>query len=138
MTASGILRRTSQGDDGQMLPAPVEVNREHEAIPWLSGDERASFGTGRATGPERAWLDTRLTIGWSQSEVHFVWRPASKCHVRAVVIVPSEERIDLPAKVCSVLRNLNPARGLVFQNLDESLDHCDAAVLSRGTGTRRS
>ena len=49
--------------------------------------------------------------------------------MRAMLVIPSEEGIEVPAKAFSVLWNKDPAGSLVFDGSDEPLDHGDAAVL---------
>jgi hypothetical protein len=127
--ASGSLRRASQRDDRQMSRFTVEVDFQGESIAWLSRDERARPGAGRAARPAFAWLDTWSSIGGWQSEVGFVGRPALKRSVRAPRVVPSKEVIELPAKCRSALRKQDSASALVLHGPDEALDHGDATVL---------
>ena len=53
--------------------------------------------------------------------------------MRPMLLVPSEERSELPAKVSLARRNHDPAGCLVFHGPDEAFDNGDAPMLPDGT-----
>ena len=57
--------------------------------------------------------------------------------MRAMLVVPVNERKKLATACFSFLRQQNPSRALVLQTSDQTLDHGDAPVLADSTVSRR-
>ena len=62
-----------------------------ESITRLSGDQCAGLGALRSVGPLFARFDARAPIGGVLPEVNFVRRSAAECHVRAILVVPTQK-----------------------------------------------
>ncbi len=62
-------------------------------------------------------------------EIGFIGRSAVTRRVRAKLVVPSEERSELPAKTSLALRNHHPSSCLVLYGSNETFDNGDAPVL---------
>lgn len=52
--------------------------------------------------------------------------------MRAMVVIPSEEGIEFPAKALSALRDQNPPNAFVLHAPDEAFDDGNATVLPSG------
>lgn len=113
-----------------MATAIVKVDIDDEAIAGLSSNECARFCTRRTWRPVFSWLDTWLLVGGFEIEVDFIWRRAFERRVWTMLIVPSDERMKLFAKLGSSVRNQDPSRAFVFQRLDQTFNNGDAPMFS--------
>ena len=66
----------------------MECDFRRELIARLASDQCPWSGTRRSTWPARAWLESRATICRIAIVIQLVWRLATKCHVRPMLIVP--------------------------------------------------
>ena len=117
----------------QILAPPMVVNVYRESIARLAGDKRLRPCASRRTRPVFARFDGWATIGGSLSEVDFIRRLASKRCMRALFVVPVDERNNLATACFSSLGNQYSSRALVLDRPDEAFDHGDASVLADGT-----
>ena len=123
------LRRAIERDDWQMALATVEADFKCELIAGLSGDQRTRPGARRTTRPALAWLDARLSIGWSHPEVDLFRRPAIERRMGPPFVVPVEEVGELLLEVWLALWDQDAARAFVLHGPDEALYHGDASML---------
>ena len=100
----------------------MEIHLELKAIAWLSGDERPWRGTRCVASPALTWFDARSHVGGPQTNVDFVGRPTAELCMRAMLVVPNEERSELPAKTGLALRNHDPSSCFVFDSANQSFD----------------
>ena len=82
------------------------------------------------SGSEKYINDIPLSFPRRKGLIHFL-NIVERC-MRAMLVVPREERSEFPAKVSLALWNHDPASRLVFHSPDEALDYSDAPVLPNG------
>src|SRR5260370_869007 len=83
----------------------------------------------------RTRFDARKSIGRKLPEVNFVGRLALERRVRAMLVVPVDDRIELIAHCLAAQRNHHVTQRFL-QGTDKSLHHGNAAVLADGAEPR--
>ena len=106
---------------------------EAESITRLSSDQCARLGALRSAWPPFARFEARAPIGGAPPEVNFVRRSSVECHVRAILVVPTQKASKLTAESCLSLRNQDAASAFVLQGPDGSFNHGNATVLANRT-----
>ncbi len=79
-----------------MALAILETDLKRESIAWLSRDERSWRGARRPSWPALAWFDAWTPILRSQTKVDFIGRLTAELRMRAMLVVPNKEGIELP------------------------------------------
>jgi hypothetical protein len=85
----------------------------------------------------RARLEARAAIGGERIEVNLVRCLPAEPRVRAVLVVPFDDRIKFSLEGLASVWNQQQAGQQGFQREDESLDHRDAAVFADRPVARR-
>ncbi len=106
---------------------------EAESITRLSSDKRSRSGALRSARPLFARFDARAPIGGVLPEVNFVRRSAVECHVRAILVVPTQEALKCMVESSLTLRNQDASGAFVLQGPDGTFNHGNATVLANRT-----
>ncbi len=101
-----------------MPSTSVKVDTYLEPIAGLTGNKHLRSGGGRHTRPSFARFDTRSSMGGLSAEVDFIWRAAAKRRMRAMFVVPVDERKKLTTAGISSVSNQYSSRALVLHRLD--------------------
>ena len=120
-----------------MLASTMVVEVDRESISRFASNKRLRSRASRRTRPALTRFDAWSSMGGSLTEVDFIRRLASERCMRAMFVVPVNERKKLATACFSFLRQQNSSRALVLQTSDQTLDHGDAAVLADSTVSRR-
>src|SRR5262249_20593532 len=102
---------------------------DHESSARLAGDEGVRPGAGRTARPIGPRFDPRPTVRREPFEVDFVRRATVECGVRAVLVVPADDRSDGLGHGLGAQRDGGPAQ-MRLQRADRPLDDRDAAMLA--------
>jgi hypothetical protein len=86
------LRRASQFNDRQVLPAPMIAHIKANGSATVACDWRVRRGAGCAAWPSRARFVSRTLTRWQQIMVDLMRRLAIERRVRAILIVPVRKK----------------------------------------------
>ena len=126
------LRRLAQLDYREMS-APRKIgDLKLEALASPPANWRTRCGTGSVAWPVSPWLVARSLRSRLPMEVCLVWRGRFEGAVRAVTVVPGDEKPEFAADGSVLQRHKDPAKRFFLHGPDETLDDRDAAVLPHG------
>src|SRR5436309_6016092 len=123
------LRDALQGDDREMSPLAVEMNRQFEPHSGPTSDESPRGSTRGSPRPSTAGLKAGCPNGRAASVVNLLRGRASQPGMRSVVVVPGEiERHLLFERGEPVGNQDQTPRALGLDGSDVALDHRQAPV----------
>ncbi len=90
-----MLRCAIQLDHGQMPPLLVEADDHLKPLARFPGNECLGLGAGRTTWPTLARFDPWFAIGGIAIVIDLLGRLAAERRMRAILVVPVDERNKL-------------------------------------------
>ncbi len=132
VAARAVLRGLLQLNDGKMSSPDQVSDVQVEALAASPSHGNLRLSTGAAPRPSSSWLESRRTAGGREIEVDLVRSSSVKRTVRPMAVVPFDEQRELTEESRPVIGNDEPARALVLDGPDESLDNREAAIFLDG------
>ena len=114
------LRRASQSNDRQVLPAPMIAHIKANGSATVAGDRCVRLVSRMLTRRQHIMID-------------LIRRLAIERRVRARLIEPFLKKREFPVERFTAKWHEDPARTFVLEAQDESFNECDTPVLANST-----